>query len=165
MKTIKLAFGLIIITSILFYSCRVKSDVGTSEILTIDTTVNDADKGNTAFVGPDTTENFLVFIQRFSSVPEFQLSRVKFPFKDCFLNANGVDTVCENILQAGWIHLRLVEESEEIALIFDNYHHEFRNNNERVFSYQGIENDVAIYYYFEKENGVWYLFKRENFSD
>lgn len=163
MSAIKILFGIIIVT-IALYSCGPRSEKNKDEFLKGDTVIDNRNQDQSAPT-PDTTENFLVFLNRFSSAPEFQLSRVKFPMKDCFLDSNGVDLVCNNIFQPGWEHLELVDGSEEMKLIFDNYEHRFRNNDERVFAYQGIENDVAIFYYFKKENGLWYLFKRENLSD
>jgi len=105
-------------------------------------------------------ENFNVFLSDFSKDSSFQLSRVAFPFNDCYVEPTG-DSLCETIDKSKWIHFELIEEGEVKTV--DNIK-TGSDSNERIFSIEGIENGTGSYYYFKRDKGKWYLKRRLSYE-
>lgn len=101
-------------------------------------------------------ENFNVFLSDFSMDSTFQLSRIIFPFKDCYVEPTG-DSLCEVIENSKWSYLQLVDDGNITTIRNTNSN---ENSDERIFSIEGVENGVGSYYYFEREDGKWYLKRR-----
>lgn len=110
-------------------------------------------------------EDFDKFFFKFCHNKEFQLERVTFPLVDCFLDTTfNHNMVCDSLRKEQWQHLFLFYDESYVVQFYDNFKHGLRDTDERVYAYVGVENDVAIYYYFKRINELWYLIKRENFS-
>ena len=111
-------------------------------------------------------EDFFSFLRDFSISPEFQKQRIKFPLKDYYLNSEHT-IVFKNITVDKWRTVALLDTSHNtntISVIYDNFERKFRDSNERVYAIQGIETDIANFYYFKNMSGKWFLIKREDFS-
>jgi len=108
-------------------------------------------------------EDFFIFLRDFSFRKKFQKERIKFPLQDCYLSEDN-NIICNYIKSEKWIYVTLLDTTNTISLVYDNFKKEFRDTDERVYAIQGIENDISNYYYFKRINGNWYLIKREDFS-
>ena len=103
------------------------------------------DTNNTKGVNKD-SEEFRGFLFKFSNDKIFQLDRTKFPFLDCDL-----ENKCDSIVKEKWIHLPLYYDKSEIVSFYDNFERKLKDTDERIYSIEGIENSIAVYY-FSKSN-------------
>jgi hypothetical protein len=103
-------------------------------------------------------EDFLIFLQNFSEVQEFQRDRLMKKSLDCEVTENG-DSTCHEIDKAKWKKVSLLSGGE-LRLIYDNYSLSLRDNDERVFSIEGVETGAGTFYFFKRVGGKWYLLKR-----
>lgn len=110
------------------------------------------------------SEDFNSFFLLFSEDTEFQLERVVFPFKAYSLDSTET-IICNVPLQKRqWMHINLLFENGCVSCIYDNFKHELRNTDERVFAIEEMEHEGATNYYFKRIKGNWYLIKQEAFA-
>jgi hypothetical protein len=112
-------------------------------------------------------ENFNYFIVKFFAIEEFQKERTIFPLEYSYYE-NYPDKIKTIIINKdNWEALidTVYVSSHYFRNIYDNFEHELRNTNKRVFAYEGNETGTAIYYYFELKDKKWLHTKREDFSD
>lgn len=106
------------------------------------------------------SEEFREFLFKFSTDKTYQLNRTKFPFLDCDLVGK-----CDSITKAKWKHLPLYYDKSEIVSFYDNFERKLKDTDERIYSIEGVENSIAIYYFFKRIDGNWYLIRRESSSE
>jgi len=104
------------------------------------------------------SEDFKVFLGDFSNDSSFQLSRVVFPFVDCYVDPTG-DSLCDKVERIKWKHLSLIKNNEIRAIEYSNCS-SCPDLNKITYSIAGIENGTGTYYYFELRDNKWYLFWR-----
>ncbi len=112
-----------------------------------------------------TKENFNDFLILFSKNKEIQLNRIKYPFP--YFSLDSVENViCDTLIQGQWQYVDILPDDIRITTIYDNFNHELRDADERVFAMESLEpeDDGGTYYYFKRINDLWYLVKREDFS-
>lgn len=113
-------------------------------------------------------ENFFAFIVDFSTSRDFQVSRIKFPFADCYYNDTGTMAfVCDSLLANVWEPLSFVDTSSGMVLVktfYDSFEAAESDSDERVYAIFKPESDFAIHYYFKNMDGRWFLVKRRNYS-
>jgi hypothetical protein len=107
-------------------------------------------------------ENFDEFLENFSTVKEFQITRVIFPFPDCTFPGDK-DSHCDTLTKINWTYLQLLDASHSpimITKLYDNFQLEMKNTGERVLSFEAVGTSVCSLYFFKQINGKWYLIKR-----
>ena len=120
-------------------------------------------------------EAFDSFLYKFSLDKQFQKERVKFPISRFYLDypepENGVpaldlEQMEEKFTQINWKHMSFYynKGQQYRPQIFDNFEKKLRDTDQYVFSWQGIENGIEIYFYFQRIKGKWYLIKIEDLS-
>ena len=111
-------------------------------------------------------EQFDVFFYRFMLEPEFQLSRVKFPFEYIYyVEGSGGDEMDTTYLAVEeWQHNPYYLERTTIPMLYDNFEMQLRDTGERVFLWSGVENGIFVTSVFKRIKGKWYLIKGEDFS-
>lgn len=122
-------------------------------------------KPDTASVSVKSTEDFNDFFILFSKNEKFQLERILYPFPHFSLDSVE-NIVCDTLKQGQWQYVDLLPNGSSFTSIYDNFKHELRATDERVFALEGVEveDEGGTYYYFKRINGLWYLIKREDFS-
>lgn len=125
------------------------------------------------FAQDELQENFLEFFEMFSVDTEFQISRVRFPFEDCYYIRAGIynDSIiekCDLIAKDKWMFINFKEgecdSNNIIKLIYTSFETDEKETGERVLEYVIPGTDVAILYYFKLIENRWYLIKRKDFS-
>lgn len=106
-------------------------------------------------------EEFKHFLHFFSSSEDFQKSRVIFPFLDC--NPMGV---CDSIMPSNWQMLSFTDEkTHTLNWVYFSLDEKVPETDDIIYSYEGDENNIAIFYYFKCINGKWFLIKRKSPDD
>lgn len=108
-------------------------------------------------------ENFDIFLFRFASDKEFQLSRIEFPLKFKTWESSDLEEIIEKkISKSDWEHDFLFINESYRPQIYDNFEGELRDSNQRLFQYIGVENGINTKYFFERKDGEWFLIKKED---
>ena len=118
-------------------------------------------------IDSDEFEFFNLFLENFSKIEEFQLSRIQFPLSDCDFNSIG-KTDCEKIEKKDWKYLKLLPELNapiSIINVYDNFDLKMRNTGERVLAFEATETYVCAYYFFKLIDGKWFLVERRTCID
>ena len=113
------------------------------------------------------SELFNLFLENFSRIEEFQLSRIHFPLRDCDFNSDDYDN-CLKIKKPEWVFLDLLPKLNppiSIIDIYDNFDLKVGNTGERVLAFEATETNVCIYYYFKLIEEKWYLIERRTCAD
>jgi hypothetical protein len=108
------------------------------------------------------SEDFDEFLENFSTVKEFQITRVVFPFPDCTFPGDK-NSHCDTLTKSNWTYLQLLDVSHSpimITKLYDNFQLEMKNTGERVLSFEAVGTSVCSLYFFKQINGKWYLVKR-----
>ena len=109
-------------------------------------------------------ENFDNFIYRFISDSLFQLERINFPLKSS--TQTDLDEEDTRLIEKkDWKIVRLFGQEEYRPQIYDNFTREFRDTDERLFCWEGIENGIYVEYKFQRLSGLWYLIEYNDYSD
>ncbi len=109
------------------------------------------------------SEEFNLFLENFSLIEEFQISRIKFPLLECQYTGQYA-MPCDKISEAAWSHLVLIDTlhaPSTITNIYDNFGLQMRNSGERVLAFEATETNVCNYYFFEAIEEKWYLVRIE----
>lgn len=111
-------------------------------------------------------EIFDDFFRKFMIEPDFQLSRVKFPFESVGFKDGypGDDNDTTYFTKEKWQHNSYYLDKQSIPIIYDNYDLDIQNTDERVFVWAGVENGINVKSFFKRIEGKWYLIKDEDFS-
>ncbi|MDG1572504.1 hypothetical protein OZ410_09265 [Robiginitalea sp. M366] len=107
-------------------------------------------------------ENFKIFLEDFSKIEEFQLSRIKFPLSDCDYPGDE-DSNCIYWTKEDWKQVILIDTTHTpttIRTIYDNFSLKMENSGERVVAFEATETNVCAYYYFKLQSEQWFLIKR-----
>jgi hypothetical protein len=113
------------------------------------------------------TENFRDFLVQFSSDVNFQKSRLKFPLEYVKLTEDFDKKHRIEIEDKRWEFENIFYSagcSEMYPEVYDNFDLKLKDSGERVLAWKGIENGVAVFYYFKKINDKWFLVKKEDLS-
>ncbi len=112
------------------------------------------------------SENFFIFFQDFCKIEEYQFSRIEFPLTESVLSEDLNSTINKVFKRSDWkfIEIKKFENNS-----FDYYYNDFSktkipDSDEKVYSIIGIENGIAINYYFKRIKGKWFLVKIEDLS-
>jgi hypothetical protein len=108
-----------------------------------------------------TKENFNSFIYQFIGDSLYQLDRIKFPLRSRRADSEDYGT----IKRENWKMVRLFGTEEYKAQLYDNFKGELRDTDERLLTWEGIENGVSVQYKFSRIDGLWYLTECNDFSD
>jgi len=111
-------------------------------------------------------ETFEKFLLNFSYNENFQKSRIKFPVLYIHLNEDFTkhDTTYLKLEDWKYSNLGFEQNTEYRGQIYDNFNHELKDTDERVYAIHGIRDGVERYYYFKRINSLWYLIKYEDLS-
>lgn len=113
------------------------------------------------------SEDFREFLVQFSSKNDFQLARIQFPLESISLTEDMDATTTKMINRGEWKYENIFYGkacSEVYPQVFDNFAMKLRESDERVLAWRGIENGIAIFYYFKLIDGKWFLIKKEDSS-
>ena len=113
------------------------------------------------------TEDFRTFLVEFSTNNDFQQSRIIFPLEYITLTEDLDNTQKKIINRSDWKNENIFYGkgcNEIYPQIFDNFTMKLRESGERVLAWRGIENGVAIFYYFKLIENKWFLVKKEDYS-
>ena len=122
---------------------------------------------------PQTVE-FRHFIRDFFKHEAFQKSHIQFPLAVVYFsyNENESDSVLSTkfINKDEWRHYGgpryyQCERNCFDLVIYDDFKKSHSESNERVLSFEGINNGINSSLYFRKINGRWYLVKHEQFDN
>ena len=111
---------------------------------------------DSVFVNSETTthvEDFYIFLENFSSIEDFQLSRISFPLPDCIYPGNEKSD-CQTISKDQWEMVELIDTSNGTAIInniYDNFDLRTKDSGERVVAFEAIETNVCTYYFFKRK--------------
>lgn len=114
-----------------------------------------------------TCENFNQFLLQFSTDKNFQTSRIIFPLRVVVLNEEYSDTVETLIEENQWTHEYIFFSKYCLEEYPQVYHsHDIMNDQstERVLAWRGLENGIAVFYYFKCHGGDWYLIRKDDLS-
>jgi len=114
---------------------------------------------------PSNIEDFNTFIYKFCSDTSFQKDRIKFPIEASFFIDFDQDPLDTTVLKNDWKHNYLIMKEEYVIQTYDNFESELRNTDERLISYEGVENGILVNYYFKKIDNLWYLIRFEDYSN
>ena len=104
------------------------------------------------------SEDFIIFLSDFSSIPDFQKKRLSADLIECEINTDG-DSICEKSERQSWKYINL-EIGGSVKRIYDNFQLKTDDTDERVFSIERIEGGSSTYYFFRRYKGQWFLIKR-----
>lgn len=154
----KYRLRLVIWSSIMFfYSCSQSNSSASKQTLFKPDSLNEASPSLKS-------EEFNDFFLLFSKDTAFQLERTIFPLEAYSLDSTETIIRDTPLQREQWKHLNLLFEDGRVTCIYDNFKHQLRNTDERVFSIEQIEHEGATYYYFKRIKSKWYLIKQEAFS-
>ncbi len=104
---------------------------------------------------------FLKFIKDFSKDSLFQISHVKFPFPNIYIDweLDDPSEVCDSIQYKDWRHMNLIKDLDDLFIIQTD-----TNTLYRSIYLRGIDNGISIEYHFERINGNWNFVKVEDYS-
>ena len=121
----------------------------------------------------DQTVEFRHFIRQFFASEAYQREHVVFPLE---MQAYAYDEesmdlelIAKRIRREDWRfyegpdHYRCQTNCFDI-MIYDSFQKTHRESNERVLSFEGVENGINTSLYFERRDGSWYLVKIEQFD-
>lgn len=112
-------------------------------------------------------EDFREFLVHFSSKSDFQVTRIKFPLESISLTEDMDATKTNMLNRTDWKYENIFYGkgcSEIYPQVFDNFEMKLKESDERVLAWRGIENGIAIFYYFKLIDGKWFLVKKEDSS-
>lgn len=128
---------------------------------------NSDDKFESGVISNDTgkvsepgSENFNIFVERFSQEQSFQLNRIKFPISIVVPDAQdeGMAPIKETISKYEWEFLDLTYDSTYLTRPYDQYYQVVRfRNDTAVVEIRGINNGIYADYYFALIDNEWYL--------
>ncbi|MEP7265374.1 MAG: hypothetical protein ABI772_12790 [Bacteroidota bacterium] len=107
-------------------------------------------------------EIFEEFLEDFTLIKDFQISRVVFPLLDCAFPGE-INSHCDTINKSNWQHLVLLDTSKsviQITKIYDNWNLKMNDTAERVLSFETNGKNVCSFYFFKRIENKWYLVKR-----
>ena len=112
------------------------------------------------------SEDFFQFLEMFSLNEKFQLSRISFPilfvkWNDSF---SKLDTTYIQSKDWKFRNFYFSRDKDSYGQVYDNFDHQLRDTDERVFAWHGIGNGIKKFLYFKRINGLWYLIKEEDLS-
>jgi hypothetical protein len=110
-------------------------------------------------------EGFGIFYDKFFRDSTFQISRIVFPLK-WHCESPTYDSKDSLIEKANWVYSNYsVYKNEFNIQIYDNFQKNFRNTNERLVSFEGVECGINLNLYFKLIHNKWYLVKIIDNSD
>ena len=121
----------------------------------------------TSCTSKEKPEDFREFLVQFSSKRDFQLTRIQFPLESLSLTEDLDATKTNMIKREDWKFENIFYGkgcSEIYPQVFDNFEMKLKESDERVLAWRGIENGIAIFYYFKLIDGKWFLVKKEDSS-
>lgn len=112
-------------------------------------------------------EKFREFLGNFSGDTMFQLNRIQFPLQIVLLDENYTNYVHKKIDKKDWIHENIyfsLSCNEIFPQVYYDFEMDSEQSPERVVAWRGIDNGIAIFYYFKLIGGKWFLVKKEDYS-
>ena len=106
------------------------------------------------------SENFNMFVEKFSEEESFQMQRIKFPISIIVPDSEheGMASIEETISRYDWEQLDLTYDSTYLTRPFDQYYQVVRfNNDTAIVEIRGINNGIYADYYFALIDKKWYL--------
>ncbi len=113
------------------------------------------------------SEDFSVFLEKFSEDRIFQLKRVSFPLHAVVGNPDdeGLAPMQQVIEKQDWEYIDLSYDSTYISRDYDQYVQKVHfKSDSAIVEQRGIDNGIYANYYFKKTNGKWYLVGLEDTS-
>ncbi|WP_323755821.1 DUF4348 domain-containing protein [Roseivirga sp.] len=120
-----------------------------------------------------TNEEFWGFLWSFMTDSAFQIERVSFPLQyetwkedeEGYPDLGG-EIVIHKLTKDNWEHDYLYANSAtERTQVYDNYEMSFRDTDERIIHWFGVESGGDAKYFFKAKDGKWYLVRKEQLGD
>jgi hypothetical protein len=102
-------------------------------------------------------ENFDHFIYKYCTDSIFQMSRTKFPLKASFFIDFELDNLDTLLPRDSYNFDPIFFRDNYKVQIYDNFKGQIKNTDQRLVSYEGIENGIDINYFFERIEKKWFL--------
>lgn len=115
----------------------------------------------------DNAEDFRSFLVDFSTKSDFQINRIVFPLEYVTLTEDLDATQKSLIKREDWKMENLFYGkacTEIYPQVYDNFEMKLKESGERVLAWRGIENGIAVFYFFKLFDGKWFLVKKEDSS-
>lgn len=129
--------------------------------------VFDDDKANITVIDSNLTElpykdseDFNLFVEKFSEEEIFQMQRIKFPINIVVPDSEheGMASIEETISRYEWEQLDLTYDSTYLTRPYDQYYQVVRYKNDTaIVEIRGINNGIYADYYFALIDKKWYL--------
>ena len=106
------------------------------------------------------SEDFNMFVEKFSAEESFQMQRIKFPISVVVPDAEheGMAPIEETISKYDWEQLDLTYDSTYLTRPYDQYYQVVRfKNDTAIVEIRGINNGIYADYYFSLISNRWYL--------
>jgi hypothetical protein len=114
----------------------------------------------------DSNQDFNSFSYKFFSDSTSQIESIKFPLIKIIWNSETDDFDTSYVKSTQWIYsdFNFFKNNFNVQL-YDSFQKSLRNTNERVISFEGVENGMQLNLYFKYSSSKWWLIKLEDFSD